>query len=135
MKNQLTINLCSFSFKKGLPVDGSGNGGGFILDCRFLPNPGRQVKYKTLTGNDDEVIAFFQQYLEMEWFIQHNLDMFRPVIENYKERKFTDLQISFGCTGGQHRSVYCANAVFEGLKEHENIVVKLSHRELDAIVE
>ena len=131
MDNQLTIRINSFSYKKGLPKDDSGNGGGFIFDCRFLPNPGRLDEYKSLTGNDREVINYFQQFPEMQWFVQHTLDMLRPVIDNYEEREFTDLMVSFGCTGGQHRSVYCANAIFFALKEESNAIIKLSHRELN----
>jgi RNase adaptor protein for sRNA GlmZ degradation len=131
VNNKLTIKVCSFSYKKGLPEDKSGNGGGFILDCRFLPNPGREEAYKTLTGNDKEVIEFFQQYPEMQWFVQHVVDMLRPVIVNYQEREFTNLSVSFGCTGGQHRSVYCANVVYMLLKNEFDAALKLSHRELN----
>ncbi len=131
MNNQLTIQLNSFAYKNGLPKDDSGNGGGFVFDCRFLPNPGRLDEYKSLTGNDREVINYFQQFPEMQWFVQHAVDLLRPVIDNYEEREFTNLMVSFGCTGGQHRSVYCANAVFFELKEQSNAVLKLSHRELN----
>jgi RNase adaptor protein for sRNA GlmZ degradation len=129
--NNLTIQITSFSYKKGLPTDESGNGGGFIFDCRFLPNPGRLDEFKALSGMDKEVIEFFQQYPEVNWFVNHAIDMLRPVIDNYKEREFTSLSVSFGCTGGQHRSVYCANALFFKLKEQSDAIVKLSHRELN----
>jgi RNase adaptor protein for sRNA GlmZ degradation len=131
VSKKLTVQINSFSYKKGLPKDHSGNGGGFILDCRFLPNPGREEAYKTLTGNDKAVMDYFQQFSEMQWFIQHVVDMLRPVIANYQERGFTDLSVSFGCTGGQHRSVYCANVVYMFLKNEFDINVKLSHRELN----
>ena len=131
MDKKLTIQITSFSYKKGLPVDESGNGGGFIFDCRFLPNPGRLEEYKSLTGMDKEVIDYFQQFPEVNWFVNHTMDMLRPVIDNYEEREFDHLMVSFGCTGGQHRSVYCANALYFALKEQTNVIAKLSHRELN----
>jgi aminoglycoside/choline kinase family phosphotransferase len=113
----LNILINSFSYKRSIPLDNSGNGGGFVFDCRFLPNPGREDAFKELTGNDQEVIEYLKSKKEVAHFIQQVKELVEPAIQNYNSRKFNHLMISFGCTGGQHRSVYCANMLFDQLQK------------------
>jgi len=125
----LVVRIESFSYKNGLPVDESGHGGGFVFDCRSLSNPGRQEQYKLLTGNDASVISFLEKEPEVHAFLTHIKDLIIPVIEKYNARNFTQLSIHFGCTGGQHRSVYCANQLADFLKTKFQLKVDLHHRE------
>ncbi len=129
----LTILLSSFSYKKsGLPADHTGNGGGFIFDCRFIYNPGRKEEFKYLCGNDKEVILFLESQEEMKKFIGNVFDIIDPAIENYIERNFTHLMISFGCTGGQHRSVYAAEKSKEHiLGKYPGVIVELHHVQIE----
>ena len=114
----LKIKLFSFSYKKsGIPKDTTPNGGGFVFDCRFIYNPGREEKFKPLTGLDEPVIKFLDNNKEMQNFLSSVLDVIKPAVENYLSRDFTDLMISFGCTGGQHRSVYSAEKLKQFLKD------------------
>ena len=125
--NKLKIKIYSFSYKKGgIPVDNSGNGGGFIFDCRGILNPGRIDEYKPQTGNDKGVQEFLETQTEMPKFINLIKDLVSVTIDNYVERGFEDLQIAFGCTGGQHRSVYCAVKMGEFLKEKYGKVAEIS---------
>jgi hypothetical protein len=126
----LEIKVCSFSFKKGLPVDLSGNGGGYIFDCRSIHNPGRYEPYKKLTGRDEPVIRFLEEDGEVFSFLEHVYGVVDPHVETYSRRGFTSLMVSFGCTGGQHRSVYCAEHLAAHLSEkYPDIRVVLTHRE------
>ena len=128
----LTVTVQSFSFKQGLPSDPSGNGGGFIFDCRALPNPGRYAQYKTYTGKDRPVIEFLQREPAVARFLDNAKALVCQSIDKYLERQFTHLQVSFGCTGGQHRSVYCAEQLAAHLSaSYPNLNIILSHREQD----
>ena len=115
----------SFSYKKaGIPSDNTGNGGGFIFDCRFIYNPGRKEEFKYLTGCDKGVIEFLDSQVEMKKFLENVYDIIDHAIENYTERNFTDLMISFGCTGGQHRSVYLAEWLAERFRDQVSVIVR-----------
>lgn len=126
----LEVKICSFSFKKGIPQDISGNGGGYVFDCRSIHNPGRYEPYKKLTGRDEPVIRFLEDDGEILTFLDHVYGIVDPHVETYSRRGFTSLMVSFGCTGGQHRSVYCAEHLARHLAEkYPEIRVKLCHRE------
>ncbi len=125
----LTVRVSSFSYKKSIPDDISGNGGGFVFDCRALPNPGRQEAYRMLTGKDPEVIRFLASDESVQAFFKAAQAMIAPAVKNYLDRKFNSLMVSFGCTGGQHRSVYCAERLSEFLEENFNVNVILKHTE------
>ncbi len=131
--SNLTVSINSFSFKKGYPEDNSGNGGGFVFDCRSLPNPGREKKYEHFTGMDKEVIDFLENKKEVHNFIALIREITDAAIKNYISRDFTDLMISFGCTGGQHRSVYFAEKICEHIKQNHPVIVSIKHREQDTI--
>ncbi len=127
---KLRVEVFSFSYKKGYPADYSGNGGGFMFDCRGMHNPGRYEEYKTLTGRDLPVIRFLEERGEVFTFLEGAWIMVAPSVETYQRRGFRNLQVAFGCTGGQHRSVYCAQHFAERLaKEFPEVDVMLYHRE------
>jgi aminoglycoside/choline kinase family phosphotransferase len=130
-KLPLSVSVKSFSYKEGLPTDETGHGGGFIFDCRALPNPGRLPEFAKLTGRDREVIDFLEDQEEVHTFLMRVRDLVSQVVDNYSNRNFTHLEVAFGCTGGQHRSVYCANLLAKFLSEKYQVRVLLSHRELD----
>ncbi len=124
----LTVRINSFSYKQGgVPTDDSGNGGGFVFDCRFIHNPGRYEPYKKLTGRDEAVINFLQHHSQMGDFLQDTFRIVDEAVENYIERSFTSLQVNFGCTGGQHRSVYAADALAKHLKDKYGVKIELHH--------
>lgn len=127
--DKLTLHIFSFSYKNGLPHDLSGNGGGFVFDCRALPNPGRYEEYKTLTGKDNEVIAFLEREPEVQQFVTNTCKLVEQSIQNYTARKFSSLLASYGCTGGQHRSVYCAEQLKQRIEGNYNINIRINHRE------
>ena len=127
---KLEVKVSSFSFKKGIPQDLTGNGGGYVFDCRSIHNPGRYAPYKSLTGRDKPVIDFLEEDGEIVGFLDHVYGVIDPHVETYASRGFTSLMVSFGCTGGQHRSVYCAEHLAHHLAEkYPDIRVRLIHRE------
>jgi aminoglycoside/choline kinase family phosphotransferase len=126
-KTPLTVRINSFSYKKGLPTDDSGNGGGFVFDCRGILNPGRIEEYKTQTGRDKSVKDFLEQQTKMGEFLNSVFDVVDITVEDYLKRDFESLQISFGCTGGQHRSVYAADALARHLRNKFKVKIELKH--------
>ena len=131
VERKLEVRIFSFSYKKGIPVDTSGNGGGYVFDCRAINNPGKYDHFKHFTGLDKEVIEFLEEDGEVTKFLSHVYELADAHVTRYMERKFTNLMFSFGCTGGQHRSVYCAQHLAEYLSKKYNITVKVYHREQD----
>ena len=129
-KKDLIITLYSFSYKKGIPANSSGHGGGFVFDCRALPNPGRSEEFMLLTGKDQPVIDYLQKQSSVHQFIDDIRHILSPAIDNYLERGFASLMVSFGCTGGQHRSVYCAERTRNWLEQNFPVRVNCIHREL-----
>lgn len=125
----LVVRVFSFSYKKGIPEDVSGNGGGYVFDCRSTNNPGRYKEYKTVTGRDQSVIEFLEKDGEILQFLSHIYPLVDFHVQRWLDRGFTDLQISFGCTGGQHRSVYSAEHVAHHIHEKFGVKVQLCHRE------
>jgi UPF0042 nucleotide-binding protein len=126
-KTPLVVKICSFSYRNGLPVDDSGNGGGFIFDCRGMLNPGRFDEYKTQHGRDKSVKDFLEQQTKMTEFLNSAFDIVDITVEEYIKRDFESLMVSFGCTGGQHRSVYAADALARHLKNKFKVKIELKH--------
>lgn len=127
---KLEVKVYSFSFMNGMPEDSSGNGGGYVFDCRALNNPGRYMEYKCLTGMDEPVIRFLEDDGGVFGFLDHAYAVLDPHVECFLARGFTSLMVSFGCTGGQHRSVYCAEHMALHLAEkYPEVRVRLIHRE------
>jgi len=130
--NNLTIEVRSFSYRRGLPYDATGHGGGYIFDCRAILNPGRYERYMMLSGRDQEVIDFFRENTDIASFLEHACQLVEMSIQNYQEREFDHLMVAFGCTGGRHRSVYCAEQMAQWLKDTFNLGVDLEHLDLNA---
>jgi RNase adaptor protein for sRNA GlmZ degradation len=126
------VDIKSFSYRKGYPADESSNGGGFVFDCRGILNPGRFEEYKCLTGRDKEVKDFLEQKTKMPDFLNSIYDVVDISVEDYIKRGFQNLSVSFGCTGGQHRSVYAADALARHLKNKFGVTVRLNHLIQDA---
>ena len=125
----LTVKVRSFSFKKGYPDDNSGNGGGFVFDCRALHNPGRYAEYRPFTGMDQCVIDFIEEEGGMQKFLENVYSIVDASVKKYMERGFTSLMVNFGCTGGRHRSVYAAQHLADHVYEKFNVRVDLEHIE------
>jgi len=128
----LNVKIYSFSYKKsGIPGDDSSNGGGFVFDCRFIYNPGREESFKTLTGKDTAIIDFLDKNEVMQDFLKSVFSISSAAVDNYLFRNFTNLMFSFGCTGGQHRSVYSAEKLANYLKQKyaNKLTVTVLHNE------
>ena len=128
-KGPLVVHVYSFSFHKGIPEDPSGNGGGYVFDCRSTHNPGRYEPYKKLTGLDEPVIRFLEDDGEILTFLKSVYQLADHHVERYIQRGFTSLMFCFGCTGGQHRSVYSCQHLAEHIHEKFGIEVEITHRE------
>jgi RNase adaptor protein for sRNA GlmZ degradation len=131
-ETELVVHISSFSYRKGIPGDISGNGGGFVFDCRGLHNPGRYDEYKKLTGRDRSVQEFLEQKSKMTDFLNSIYSIVDISVEDYIKRGFKDLQVSFGCTGGQHRSVFAADSLARHLRNKFKVKVELNHVEQEA---
>jgi aminoglycoside/choline kinase family phosphotransferase len=129
VNDKLTVRISSFSYKKGIPKDPSGNGGGFVFDCRAIHNPGKYEEYKHLTGKDPQVQQFLEEKSTMTDFLEPVFKLVSHSVEVYSLRGFSHLCVSFGCTGGQHRSVYAAEKLAEYLKNNYPVEVVLQHIE------
>lgn len=130
-KRTLTVKVMSFAYKKGIPNDASGNGGGFVFDCRAVNNPGKYDRFKPFTGLDQQVIKFLEDDGEITRFLDHCFALVDASVARYIERGFSNLMICFGCTGGQHRSVYSAQKMAEHIHKKFNVKVELVQREQD----
>ncbi len=129
--NTLAVHIFSFSFHHEMPVDESGNGGGFIFDARSLPNPGREERFKQLTGVDTPVIDYLNQQESVQQFIAHVQSLVDSSVAAYQRRGFRNLMVSFGCTGGQHRSVFLAEQLARHLRPISGVEVAVRHVELE----
>src|SRR5467141_5032724 len=130
---KLTVRVFSFSFHRGLPQDETGNGGGFVFDGRSLPNPGREERFKTLTGKDALVIDYLNQQESVHQFLASVISLVDASISTYQDRGFKHLMVSFGCTGGQHRSVYLAEQLAKHLRASDGVAVVVHHREQEQL--
>ena len=126
-RTPLVVKINSFSYRSGIPNDESGNGGGFVFDCRGLLNPGRIEEFKILTGRDKKVMDYIEQQTKMNEFLNSVFDVVDISVEDYIRRDFESLMVSFGCTGGQHRSVYAADALARHLKNKFKVKIELRH--------
>jgi aminoglycoside/choline kinase family phosphotransferase len=131
--DQLTVRILSFSFHRGLPKDESGHGGGFVFDARSLPNPGREQRFKLITGKDAPVIDYLKQQESVRQFLASTFALVDAAVDNYRRRRFKSLMVSFGCTGGQHRSVYLAEQMAKHLRARDGVQVIVQHRELEKL--
>jgi aminoglycoside/choline kinase family phosphotransferase len=126
----LTVRILSFSFHRGLPKDETGHGGGFVFDARSLPNPGREERFKNLTGKDAPVIDYLNQQESVHQFLASVMSLVDASVSNYQRRGFKNLMVSFGCTSGQHRSVYLAGQLANHLRGRDGVEVVVRHRDL-----
>jgi aminoglycoside/choline kinase family phosphotransferase len=129
--DNLTVRIFSFSFHRGMPKDESGHGGGFVFDGRSLPNPGREERFKALSGKDAPVIEYLNQQESVHQFLASVMSLVDASVNNYQKRGFKNLMVSFGCTGGQHRSVFLAEQVAKRLRGRSGVEVMVRHRELE----
>ncbi|MCX6233369.1 MAG: phosphotransferase [Bacteroidetes bacterium] len=127
--NTLTVRINSFAYKNGIPADYTGNGGGFVFDCRALPNPGKFDEYRFVAGTEMPVILFMQEKEEVKKFLDHVYVLVDQAVEDYQAKGFMNLQVNFGCTGGQHRSVYCAEQLWNHLTTEYKMNFSLTHTE------
>jgi aminoglycoside/choline kinase family phosphotransferase len=129
----LTVRIFSFSFHRQMPTDETGNGGGFVFDARSLPNPGREEQFRSLTGKDVEVIDYLNQRENVHQYLDNVLSLVDASVSNYQRRGFNSLMVSFGCTGGQHRSVYLAEQLAKHLRGYNGVEVVVRHIELEKL--
>ena len=129
VRKPLVVRVMSFSYKKGIPADPSGNGGGFVFDCRAVNNPGKYERYTHFTGMDEPVITFLEEDGEILPFLEQAYQLVDFSVKRYRDRGFQNLMVSFGCTGGQHRSVYAAEKMAQHINEKFGVEVQLIHRE------
>ena len=129
VRKPLVVRVMSFSYKKGIPADPSGNGGGFVFDCRAVNNPGKYERYTHFTGMDEPVIQFLEADGEIQPFLEQAYQLVDFSVKRYMDRGFQNLMVSFGCTGGQHRSVYSAEKMAQHINEKFGVEVQLIHRE------
>lgn len=127
----LTVRIFSFSFHREMPLDGSGNGGGFVFDARCLPNPGREEQFRLLTGRDTAVIEYLNREESVHQFLANVFSLVDASVHTYKQRSFSNLMVSFGCTGGQHRSVFLAEQLARHLRGVPDVEVVVRHVELE----
>jgi aminoglycoside/choline kinase family phosphotransferase len=127
----VTVRIFSFSFHREMPTDDTGNGGGFVFDARSLPNPGREERFRLLTGKDAPVIDYLKQQESVYQYLANALSLVDTTVNSYQRRGFKNLMVSFGCTGGQHRSVYLAEQLAKHLRGSSGVEVKLRHVELE----
>jgi aminoglycoside/choline kinase family phosphotransferase len=132
-KEKLTVRVFSFSFHRGLPQDDTGNGGGFVFDGRSLPNPGREERFKALTGKDAPVNEYLDQQESVHQFLANATALVDASVNTYQRRGFKHLMVSFGCTGGQHRSVYLAEQLAKHLRAKDGVEVVVHHREQEQL--
>jgi aminoglycoside/choline kinase family phosphotransferase len=133
--DKLTIRIMSFSFHRGMPQDETGHGGGFVFDGRSLPNPGREERFKALTGRDAPVIEYLDREQSVHQFLASVMSLVDASVANYQQRGFKNLMVSFGCTGGQHRSVYLAEQLAKRLRGRNGLEVFVRHRELEKMAQ
>ncbi|HKS72023.1 MAG TPA: RNase adapter RapZ [Terriglobales bacterium] len=130
--DKLRVRVLSFSFHRGMPKDESGNGGGFVFDARSLPNPGREDRFKALTGKDEPVIDYLKQQESVQKYFASATSLVDASVAEYQRRGFRHLMVSFGCTGGQHRSVYLAEQMAKHLRSKNGVEIAIEHRELES---
>ena len=129
--DRLTVRILSFSYHRGLPHDETGHGGGFVFDARSLPNPGREERFKSVTGTDAPVIEYLDRQESVRQFLASVTSLVDASVDSYQQRGFKNLMVSFGCTGGQHRSVYLAEQLAKHLRARNDLEVAVNHRELE----
>jgi RNase adaptor protein for sRNA GlmZ degradation len=129
----LAVRIFSFSFHHGLPADEAGHGGGFVFDARSLPNPGREARFRQLSGKDEAVIEYLDRQESVHQFLSHAASLVDASVASYQSRGFSSLMASFGCTGGQHRSVYLAEQLAQHLRATKGLEVQVRHIELEKL--
>jgi aminoglycoside/choline kinase family phosphotransferase len=130
---RLDVRIFSFSFHRSMPIDDAGHGGGFVFDCRGLPNPGREDRFKSLTGKDAAVIEYLNREESVHQFLANAMSLVDASVSAYQTRGFKNLMVSFGCTGGQHRSVFMAEQMARHLRSKGGIDVNLRHLSLEQL--
>jgi RNase adaptor protein for sRNA GlmZ degradation len=130
--DRLRVRITSFSFHRGLPKDETGHGGGFVFDARSLPNPGREERFKPLSGKEAAIVDYLDREEAVHNFFANVTSLVDASVSNYQDRGFKNLSVSFGCTGGQHRSVYLAEQLAKHLRERGEVDVVVRHRELES---